>query len=403
MYNRSHTNDSSSSSAITPLAVHNAFVRLINYYYIKGFGNLAENPSLKTREEDLGVFFREDIKENIDFLIPYAKSIHNLHELSNVNNPKSETKIREPIAAIGTSINRLVLPTDSCGQSANDTARIFLGEENDELVPNRKNIYSFNKFENEDNTMMAEVMSFDSPVLIRIEVKRLQHGKEITTHSYCALVAEEKNELGVSTYQAYFGLYTLAEWFNDPKFKTQPINFESYIKQLENLTSENAAIRKETYGKLYRLTGSEGEVPNKSQLHIYYKMLPINLSKAMDNINTRMDVARKIENEIIANNNGQSITPIEYMKNICWRSFTDYPQEKIQNIRNVVDAYQTEIQTTLDGFNRLSLIPNNTISGGSIIQPVISAGNPSESTSLPAATNDSPEENKKDLASTMRR
>jgi hypothetical protein len=34
---------------------------------------------------------------------------------------------------------------------------------------------------------------------------------------------------------------------------------------------------------------------------------------------------------------------------------------------------------------------------------VISAGNPSESTSLPAATNDSPEENKKDLASTMRR
>lgn len=369
MYNRSYINHSSSSSVITPLAVHSAFVRLINYYHLQGFGNLAENPNLKVREEDINDFFPRAVKENINFLIPSAESIQNFHEISNMNNSKSTAKIREHIAAIGNTINSLVLPTDSCGQSANDTTRIFLGKEDNELVPNKKNISSFNKFENEDNTMMAEVMSFDSPVLIRIEVKRLQLKKETTTHSYCVLVAKEKNEFGVVTYQAYFGQYTLAEWFNDPKFKIQPVNFENYIKQLENLTSENEKIRKNAYGELYRLSGTESDVPNKPPLYIYYKMVSVNLSEAMNNINTRMEIARKIENEIIEKNNGRRITPIEHMKNICWGSLTDYPFEKIQNIRHVAEGYQTEIQTTLEGFNRLSLISNNTASEGSIILP----------------------------------
>ncbi|MES2219280.1 MAG: hypothetical protein V4501_12825 [Pseudomonadota bacterium] len=377
---------SSNSSLITPASVHQAFVNLTNYYHTKGFGSLGDNSDLKVIEEEIiNVFFPQAVREDIDFLIPHATSTNNLNKISYTNNSKNESEALKSIAAIGNHINTIVLPTDSCGKSANDTSLIFLGTEDDKLIPNKKNISSFSQFEGEDNTIMGEVMSFDSPVLIRIEIKRLQKEEEITTHSYCVFVAEEKNELGISVYQAYFGQYTLAEWFNDPKFKIQPINFESYINQLEKLTSQDESIRKKAYGELYRLTGSESDVPNKTQLYIYYKMLPVDLSLAMNNINTKMEIAQKIENEITEKNNGQPITPVEHMKNACWRSLTDYPSEKILNIRNVVEAYQAEIQMTLDRFTNTSQNPSFTASSSSATSP--SPANTGSGTNTPTNTN----------------
>ncbi len=356
MDNRGFINNNPLNAAIiTPLAVHKAFVHLTNYYYTNAFGNIAENPNLKAREEIINTMFPEMVKDYVDSLIPHASSANNLYKISNVNDAKSERDIRESINNIGKIINFTTLPTDACGHSANDTSRLFLGNEGKQLVYNLENSPSFNRFENVDNTLLGEVISFDSPVLIRIEIKRVQGETEIGTHSYCVLVAEEKNELGISTYQAYSGQYALAEWFNDPKFKIQPVNFENYIKQLESLISDNESIRKKAYGELYRLTGSEDEVPTKQPLRIYYKMLPVNLLVALDNINTNMEIALKIEKEINTNNNGLHMTPIEYMKNICWESLTEYPADIIRNIRNVVEAYQAEMQMNDDRFTRLRL------------------------------------------------
>ena len=419
MDNRDSLNDEPNrTSALTPLVAHKAFINLINYYNEQGFGNLYENPNLQAREENINIFFPVTVMNSIDSLIPYANSVIELHKISDVNNTTSRSDLRACIAEIGNTINTLIQPTDSCGESANHTARLFLDIQGSELIPNQENKPSFNLFEGEDNTMLAEVMSHnDTPVLIRIDVARLVNDIETTTHSYCAFVAKEENEFGVAVYQAYFGQYTLGEWFNDPKFKTQPVNFEEYIKQLENLTSNDSELRKKTYGQLYRLTGSENEVPDKPKLNVYYKMLPVDLSLAMTNIHANMEIAKKLESEVIHQNNGNPITPMEFLQNICWKSLNDYPSEKIKIIRTVVEAYQAEIQKNLDRFTQLSQTPAAETSSSSRPDEWrrfderhsdLSSYNPSTTpnlsvlTRLPTNENNPEEQNKNDVPSPKR-
>lgn len=111
---------------IEPREVHNAFVNLINYYHERDFGNLVGDADLDARENAINLFFPEEVKKHISTLLPYATSVEALRRISDSNNSGSTRVAREAITSIGGVINSFILPTDSCGVSANETLVEFL-------------------------------------------------------------------------------------------------------------------------------------------------------------------------------------------------------------------------------------------------------------------------------------
>jgi NADH:ubiquinone oxidoreductase subunit C len=300
-------------------SVHQEFVQLIEYAHINDLDSLLDaNGNLNTKKEAIEAFFPLTVEESIKLLLPYSDSIKMLNDNKLINQD-----VREAIENIRVAINSSVELIDSCGEVANNVCNYFLGSRGAELKPVKENLESFYTLTDNPDEMFAIVKSLISakdPLLIRIEILRPEKNKEVSTHSYCLYVWEEvstnENEKYV-VYQAYFGGYTLVEWFKDPKFSIQAVDFHHYIKRLSELLSENENIRKSAYGNLFRLSGTESEVPSKKLMKVMYKPATVDTLVALN-------ILKQLKNQMIELkehiNQEEKMTPKEYLKKICWNS-----------------------------------------------------------------------------------
>jgi hypothetical protein len=314
------------------------------YGFSNHLGDFLQEPFLERKLKSIREFFSLNAQGYLEKLTEYIER-YNMSSMQKFleENDITHRLFREAAEKIGGYINLLVEPTESCGYSANDTAFLFLGLESKNLIYTKDMHAQFNKIaaDLEENTILGEILSYPRPALVRIEIalKNSVTGKERGTHSYCMMVEvkeiKNENEYGAYTYQAYISAYTLAEWFNSSKSKSEPLDFQKYLEDLSNLLSHDKALRTRTYAKLYRTSGTENDQALiNNEIVVRYATAQIDTRAACANIQNRLTALQDII-QLLKDEHMDTLK--DYFVNACWKNIGSYvTSENLEIIKQLV-------------------------------------------------------------------